>query len=138
LLNFLNPNLDQIYGILDRMLTALAPGTAVKEAAPGDKECKLRGGYVMGQKLPIVLCPGFFSHGAEDQVRTMVHESAHVAGIGQASAEGYCGLYTYSGPCPGDFNAADSWAQFVNAVTDQPADQNNVPVRTPPPTRKKP
>ena len=115
--------MSQVEDILDHMLTALSPTASVKRAAAGDKECSNRGGYVVGHKLPIVLCPAFFASSPEERVRTMVHESAHVAGIGQPSGEGYCTMFDYAGPCPGDFSSADSWAQFVNAVTDQPPDQ---------------
>lgn len=117
-----DPNMDQVHDILEHMLTALSPGFPTKHASSGDPECKGRSGYVVDQKPPIVLCPRFFSSSPEDRIRTMVHESAHVAGIGQASAEGYCAVFDYAGPCPGGFAAADSWAQFVNAVADQAPD----------------
>ena len=118
-----NPNMDQIHDVLGNMLTALSPGLAVTKAAASDPNCGNRSGYVMGHQPPIVLCPAFFSSSAEERIRTMVHESAHRARIGQPTGEGYCPVFDYSGPCPGGFDAADSWAQFVNAVTDQPADK---------------
>lgn len=118
-----NPNMGQIHDILDHMLTALSPGVAVTRAAANDPECGSRAGYVVNHRPPIVLCPAFFSSSSEEQIRTMVHESAHVAGIGQPKGEGYCAVFDYSGPCPGGFDSADSWAQFVNAVTDRPPDK---------------
>ena len=118
-----NPNMDQIHDILDHMLTALSPSVAVTRAAPNDPECGSRAGYVVNHRPPIVLCPAFFSSSPEEQIRTMVHESAHVAGIGHPKGEGYCAVFDYSGPCPGGFDSADSWAQFVNAVTDRPPDK---------------
>jgi hypothetical protein len=121
-----NPNMGQVHDILDHMLTALSPGVAVTRAAPGDALCGSRAGYVVNHRLPIVLCPAFFTSGKEQRIRTMIHESAHVAGIGQPQGEGYCAVFDYSGPCPGGFDSADSWAQFVNAVTDQPPDKPQV------------
>ncbi len=118
-----NPNMDQIHSILGSMLTALSPGMPVTRANASDPNCGSRDGYVIDHKPPIVLCPAFFTSSPEEQIRTMVHESAHRAGIGQPKGEGYCAVFDYSGPCPGGFDAADSWAQFVNAVTDQPADK---------------
>jgi len=118
-----NPNMDQIHDILGSMLSALSPGMPVTRAAATDPHCGPRDGYVIDHKPPIVLCPAFFASSPEEQIRTMVHESAHRAGIGKPDGEGYCTFFDYSGPCPGGFDAADSWAQFVNAVTDQPPDK---------------
>ncbi|HVN06233.1 MAG TPA: DUF4157 domain-containing protein [Bryobacteraceae bacterium] len=121
--NWPNPNMEQIADILSSMMTALSPGAAINTATPGDSNCGAYAGYVIDHRPPIVLCPGYFSSTPEERIRTLVHESAHRAGIGQPKGEGYCAVFDYSGPCPGDFSAADSWAQYVNAVTDQPPDK---------------
>jgi hypothetical protein len=121
-----NPNMDQVHDILGSMMTALSPGMPVTRAAATDPNCGTRAGYVTDHKPPIVLCPAFFTSTPEEQIRTMVHESAHRAGIGQPNGEGYCAVFDYSGPCPGGFDSADSWAQFVNAVTDRPPDKPQV------------
>jgi len=118
-----NPNMDQINDILGRMTSALSPGFPITRTTAKDPNCGNRAGYVIDHHAPIFLCPAFFSSSPEERIRTMVHESAHVAGIGQPNGEGYCVVFDYSGPCPGDFSSADSWAQFVNAVTDQPPDK---------------
>ena len=121
--NWPNPNMEQITDILGNMTSALSPGVAITRAPASDPNCGNRAGYVIDHHAPIFLCPPFFTSSFEERIRTMVHESAHVAGIGQPNGEGYCAVFDYSGPCPGDFSAADSWAQYVNAVTDQPPDK---------------
>ncbi len=96
----------------------------VKVGAPGDPECGSRAGYVRGYRIPIVLCPGFFDSSPEQQSRTMIHESAHLQGIGSAVlGEGYCQFFTCESSCPGGFDSADSWAQYVHCLTDQTPDE---------------
>jgi len=130
LFNWPDPNMSQIGEIIGRMLTALSPGTAIIQAAAGDRHCAgLVPAYVIGNKRPIVLCPRFFSMSPEDQIRTMVHESAHVAGIGQPKGEGYCIEFDCKTACPGDFNAADSWSHYVHCLSGQSAD---VPIASKP------
>ncbi|HEY0785585.1 MAG TPA: DUF4157 domain-containing protein [Acidobacteriaceae bacterium] len=112
-----NPNMDQVTSIVASMMTRLAPGISAVAAQPGDANCGARAGYVVGHHPPIVLCNAFFSSTAEERIRTMIHESAHLAGIGQPNGEGYCAFYDCSGPCPGGFDSADSWAQYVTCLT---------------------
>jgi hypothetical protein len=123
LLNWADPNMRQVEEIVGKMLTALRPGSSVVQAAASDPHCAgLVPGYVIGNKPPIVLCPRFFSMSPEDRVRNMVHESAHVAGIGQPKGESYCIEFDCKNACPGDFNTADSWAHYVNCLSGKPPD----------------
>lgn len=121
-----NPNMEQIADIVGSMRGFLVTGLATSIAAPTDPECKGRAGYVRGHQVPVVLCPAFFSGSTEERVRTMVHESAHLAGIGQPEGESYCGLFDCQTSC-GGFQSADSWAHFVNCLSGQPADSAAVP-----------
>jgi len=112
-----NPNMDQVAEIVSQMRDRLSPGISAVIAGKGDKYCGARAGYVIDHKPPIVLCDAFFHQSEEERVRTMVHEAAHLAGIGQSDPEGYCAVMDCSGPCPGAFDSADSWAQYVTCLT---------------------
>lgn len=120
-----NPNMDQIEEVISSMVTRLT-NPQVMVAGPGDPECSTRGGYVRGFRPPIVLCPTFFSSSAEQQIRTMIHESAHLARIGSASvAESYCVDFDCETSC-GGFESADSWAHFIHCLSDQTPDQQTI------------
>ncbi len=90
-------------------------------AAASDGNCGGRAGFVIGLSQPIYVCPGFFGGSAEERVRTLIHESAHLAHIGKTGTESYCGVYDCSIRC-GDFSDADGWSHFVHCLSGQPAD----------------
>lgn len=121
-----NPNMDQVAEIVSRMVMHLAGSSSIMVAGPGDPECGgSRAGYVRGFRPPIVLCPAFFAPTGtpEQQTRTLIHEAAHLANIGNASrAEGYCTFFTCDTACPGGFYSADSWAQYVHCLSGQTPD----------------
>lgn len=120
------PNMEQVGEIVNKMIGQVAPGTNYRVAGTGDPECGTRAGYVVGHQLPIVLCPGFFADSAEQRVRTLIHEAAHVAGIGKAAAsESYCVVFDCEHGC-GGFDSADSWAQYVHCMSGQTADKPEV------------
>lgn len=112
-----NPNMNQISEVLSGIGGGLVT-VDVKVAGPGDPDCGSRAGYVRGHRPPIVLCPGFFADPAnnEGRIRTMVHEMAHVKGIGQADAgEQYFPIFDCTSK--GAFEAADSWANYVHCLS---------------------
>jgi hypothetical protein len=118
-----NPNMDQISEVLSGMGGGLV-SVDVKVAGPGDPECGSRSGYVRGHQPPIVLCPGFFRDPAnnEGRIRTMVHEMAHVKGIGKADAgEEYFPIFDCTSK--GAFESADAWANYVNCLSGQRPDK---------------
>lgn len=118
-----NPNMEQVTEIVLGMAGSLT-NAQVKVAAPGDPECGNRAGYVRGFRIPIVLCDGFFNSSPEQQIRTMIHEVAHLQGIGEASVgEGYCQFFDCQSSCPGGFDSADSWAHYVHCLSEQTPDQ---------------
>ena len=130
LFNWADPNMRQVEEIVGKMLTALAPGSSVKQAAASDPNCAgLVPAYVIGNKPPIVLCPRWFSMSPEDRIRNMVHEAAHVAGIGQPKSEGYCVAFTCEAVCGSGFTAADAWSQYVHCLSGRPADVSTVPTK---------
>jgi hypothetical protein len=75
----------------------------------------------------------------------MVHESAHLTGVGDPNGEAYYQRFNSLNEEPDQWqgapqvqnraNFADAWAKYVNAVTGQPADQlgpnNRINVRPP-------
>jgi len=95
-------------------------------ARHGDPECGNRAAYVvMNQELPkpIILCPAFFSAGWEQQIRTMIHEAAHLEGIGTATfGESYCIYFDCETSC-GGHDSANSWAHFVHCLSGQKPDK---------------
>lgn len=120
------PNMEQVGEIVNKMINHVAPGTDYRVAGAGDPECGTRSGYVVGHRLPIVLCPGFFRESPEQRVRTLIHEAAHVVGIGKAdTGESYCVVFDCEHGC-GGFDSADSWAQYVHCLSGQAADKPQV------------
>ena len=118
-----NPNMDQISEVLSGMGGGLL-NVDVKVAGPGDPECGSRSGYVRGHRPPIVLCPAFFSNstGDEGRIRTMVHEMAHVKGIGKAdAAEQYFPIFDCTSG--GVFESADAWSNYVHCLSGRTPDK---------------
>ncbi len=121
--NWDNPNMEQIGDVISSMVNFLTSGVDVKVAAAKDPDCGTRAAYVRGLRPPIVLCPTFFSDSPEQRVRTMIHESAHLARIGSGDlGESYCVDFDCKSSC-GGFDSADSWAHFVHCLSGQKADQ---------------
>jgi hypothetical protein len=115
--------MDQISEVLGGMGAGLLT-VDVKVAGPGDPECGSRAGYVRGHRPPIVLCPGFFSRPGDNEgrTRTMIHEMAHVKGIGQAdAAEQYFPVFDCTSR--GVFESADSWANYVHCLSGRTPDK---------------
>lgn len=87
----------------------------------------------VGNRVPIFLCPQFFGGSDEQRIRTFIHESAHLTGIGDPDGEAYYLLFNSQNEDPqivfntprstnrADF--ADTWAKYVNALTRQPPDR---------------
>jgi len=93
-----NPNMEQITEILAGMGARLL-SVAVKVTGANDPECGTREGYVRNHRAPIILCPSFFKDPddpsmQENRIRTMMHEMAHVMGIGRPEDELYLPFLT--------------------------------------------
>jgi Lysine-specific metallo-endopeptidase len=116
-----NPNMEQVAEILGSMITRLGPGMQWTAETVSGGHCQGRAAYVMGHRPPIHLCPAFFASSTEQQVRTLIHESAHLAGIGQPDGESYCAVFDCQTNC-GGFESADSWAQYVHCLSHQRPD----------------
>jgi hypothetical protein len=118
-----DPNMDQIGEILRGMGGGLVT-VDIKVAGAGDPECGTRAGYVRGHQQPIVLCPGFFADPSNDEgrTRTLIHEMAHVKGIGSPDGEQYFPIFDCDSK--GAFEAADAWANYVNCLSGQKPDSN--------------
>ena len=121
-----DPNMEQIAEVLSGMGGGLVT-VDVKVAGAGDPECGSRAGYVPGHRPPIVLCPGFFKDPSDDEgrIRTMVHEMAHVKGIGGADvAEQYFPIFDCDQK--GSFDAADAWSNYVHCLSGQTPDKEEI------------
>jgi hypothetical protein len=94
-----------------------------------DKElfayCGSRAAFVINQNAPVFLCPSFFASGADQRTRTIVHESAHLIGIGNPQAESYCVLYTCNLSCGAPKESADGWSQAVHCLSGQTPDKDD-------------
>jgi hypothetical protein len=118
-----NPNMDQVAEILSTMITHLSPRMRW-DANPQDQTCARRGfnAYVVGNRPPIHLCPAFFRSTPEERARTLVHEAAHAAGIGEVDSETYCPVVDCESGC-GGFETADSWSHYVYCLSTGRSDQ---------------
>jgi hypothetical protein len=129
-----NPDMDDIGDTLGDMKNRIAsPSTPTDRAHFPDSRYGNRSAFVVGNRIPIFLCPRFFGGSEEQRIRTMVHESAHLTGIGDPDGEAYYLLFNNLNEDPqivegnprsrnrADF--ADTWAKYVNSVTGQPADR---------------
>ena len=133
-----NPNMSQIADVISSMLMFLT-SPQIMVAGGGDRSCgPLRDGYVAAHSLPMVLCPHFFSTTDEQRIRTLVHESAHLAGIGSPNNESYCIVFDCVKGC-GGFDSADSWAHYVHCLSGEKADKpDSLGARAPPGSQGQP
>jgi hypothetical protein len=115
-------NMEQVTEIVGEMRNRLAPRLATVTAPAGDKDCGNRAAYVRGFRPPVVLCPAFFRSTPEEQTRTMVHEAAHLARIGEPMGESYCAVFDCESSC-GGFDVADSWAHLVHCLSGRTPDK---------------
>jgi hypothetical protein len=118
-----DPNMDQVSEVLSGMGGGLIT-VDVKVAGAGDPDCGARAGYVRDHRPPIVLCPGFFSDPGNDEgrIRTMIHEMAHVKGVGKADVgEQYFPVFDCTSK--GAFESADSWANYVHCLSGRTPDK---------------
>lgn len=85
--------------------------------------CAVRSAYVENLSPPIHVCPAFFETSSDEQnIRTLIHESAHLSRIREeGESESYCVLFDCDTNC-GGFYAADSWAHFVHCVAGETPD----------------
>lgn len=134
--NQANPNMESIGRVVGEMKNWLLPNTKIVKADPKDPRCGFRAAFSVGNRPPIQLCPFFFDSGDEQRTRTMIHEAAHLTGIGDPDGE----LYYLRFNClnenpqiqhgrPTDrtrIAQADSWAKYVHCVTGQRGDKEDI------------
>jgi hypothetical protein len=129
-----DPDMDRVADIVGKIRDRLLPGGfKAVEARKNDPDCSGRMGYVRGNKAPMVLCPPLFSTSDEERVRTLIHEAAHLAGIGQPSGESCRAFFDCETSC-GDADSADSWAHFIHCLSEAAPD--NPQQSQPAPPRK--
>lgn len=129
-----NPNMTDIGDTLGDMKNRIAL-PPVEQAHFPDPRCGNRAGFVVGNRIPIFLCPRFFGGSEESRIRTFVHEAAHLTGIGDSTGEPYYGKFNLRNEDPEIIEGtpqktsrrdiADTWAKYVNALTNQPPDADD-------------
>jgi hypothetical protein len=101
----------------------------LKVACETDKNpnCAVRTAYVENLSSPIHFCPAFFQTSTPEQrIRTLIHESAHLARIKEeGDSESYCVSFDCESNC-GGFYVADGWAHYLHCLSGQKADQADV------------
>jgi hypothetical protein len=125
---------DSTLGItLGKMKNLLANGNLPTVNVPSsDPRSHFREAFVENQRAPVFLCPQFFATTDEQRIRTFVHESAHMAGIGDPQGEAYYTLYNCQNTPPDTVigvqrtirraDQADTWSKYVHCVSGQAAD----------------
>lgn len=119
-------NMTQVEEIVREMRDRLmSPSLNFICESSGNNNCGTWDAYVVGNRGPMHLCPAFFSSSAEQKIRTLIHEAAHLSGIGESSGESYCAIFDCNSSC-GGFNVADSWAHLVHCLSAQSPDEPEV------------
>ncbi len=117
-------DIDTVVSKLDTMHTVLSSERRFStQSTPS--HCALRSAYYDSGDRLIHVCPGFASASLEQQTRTLIHEAAHAAGIGQSQGESYVVQYDCSFSY-NDRNVADGWAHFVHCLLGLPPDPPTV------------
>ena len=106
------------------MITRLSPGMRWEANAQDQTRSRRQfAAYVVGNRPPIHLCSAFFRSSPEQRVRTLVHEAAHLAGIGEVDGESYCVTFDCESGCGPGFEAGDSWSHYVHCLSNQRPNQ---------------
>jgi hypothetical protein len=113
-----DPNMDQITEIVGHMRDYLGPGMKTVRAPASEPFCGFHEAYVVGHNPPVHLCPQFFAAKPDHQAETLIHEAAHLAGIGDPTGESYCAVFDCASSC-GGFSSADGWAHFIHCASGQ-------------------
>jgi hypothetical protein len=134
-----NPNLDDIADGIAQMRNFLAsPNMPIVRALVNEKQCAFRDGFVPSNRLPVTLCANFFAVCTtdEERIRTMVHEAAHLIGVGASEGELYYLKFNcrnedpqiaFGSPTSRErIDQADTWGKFVHCVSGQPPDKDDV------------
>src|SRR5262249_26876800 len=92
--NLQNPDMNDIGATIAEMQKWLLPGFfQTAHAARDDKRCSQFAAFVVNNRPPIRLCLRFFKTSDEQRIRTLIHESAHLTGIGESDGEAYYSRY---------------------------------------------
>lgn len=89
---------------------------------PERDECSSWDAYVVGNRAPIHLCNSWFGLSDEQKKRTLIHEAAHAAGIGEPEREQYLPIWDCESGA-NDFHSADAWAHFIHCDSGQTPDE---------------
>jgi nucleoid-associated protein YgaU len=146
--NVQDPDMDKVARIVGQMKNWLAsPSLKTVKADPKDKNCGFRSAFVINNRPPIHLCPQFFATTDEMRARTMIHEAAHLTGIGDGEGECYYNRFNCQSEdpeithgTPHDVSRvaqADTWAKYVHCVCGLSPDRVDVITPGDPPAEPK-
>lgn len=114
-------SLSQTTEIVGNMVSRLGSDAQIV-CGPERDECNSWNAYVVGNRLPIHLCNSWFNISEEQQIRTLIHEAAHAAGIGEPESELYLPIWDCETGA-NNFHSADAWAHFIHCDSNQTPDQ---------------
>ena len=123
-----NVDFDQVIEVSESIRNRVSsPDLKVQCETDKNPNCAVRTAYVENLSPPIHFCPAFFQTStAEQRIRTLVHESAHLSRIKQeGDAESYCVSFDCDSNC-GGFGVADGWAHFLHCASGEKADEVEV------------
>lgn len=107
--------------LIDNMLTVLSSNSTIV-CGPEIEGCRSWNGYVENLRAPIHLCDSFFTQLTDEgRIRTLIHEAAHAAGIGDPDSESYLVFFDCETGMD-DVTSADAWAHFVHCESSQTPD----------------
>jgi hypothetical protein len=117
------PDMDGVAETVRRIRDVISTSSVpVDCAADSDSLCGSFQAYVVNSRPPIHLCPSFFDRGVDEQANILIHEAAHLVGIGEPEGESYCAVFDCQTSC-GGFDVADSWAHYIHCLSGQPAQE---------------
>jgi hypothetical protein len=114
-------DLERVRSVMSRMHQSLNGTLPRVCASPKDDFCPGRDAYVRGSHVPVHFCGTFFRLPPRVQTRLVVHESAHLAGIGDPASEAYCTDFDCETDC-GGAGSADAWAHLAHCAAGLAAD----------------
>jgi len=111
--------------LIEKMMNALSSDNNII-CGPEIPNCNVWNAYVVNNQSPIHLCNSFFSLASEDlQIRILIHEAAHAAGIGNPASEQYIPIFDCETGA-NDYTSADAWAHFIHCATNQKPDKPEI------------
>ncbi len=114
-------SINAVKTLIERMMNVLSTDNNII-CGPEINNCTAWNGYVNNNSSPIHLCNSFFSLGIDGQIKLLIHEAVHAAGIGSSASEEYIPIFDCDTGA-NNYNSADAWAHFIHCATNQTPDK---------------